>query len=53
MDPRLIAMPHVTLLPHVGTENCDARRKMEVLALTNLRDYVVTGKGATPVPECA
>ena len=53
VDPRLIAMPHVTLLPHVGTENCDARRKMEVLALTNLRDYVVTGKGATPVPECA
>ena len=53
VDERLISMPHITLLPHIGTENRDARRKMEVLALTNLRDYLVTGKGLTPVPECA
>jgi lactate dehydrogenase-like 2-hydroxyacid dehydrogenase len=53
VDHRLIAMPHVTLLPHVGTENRDARRKMEVLALANLRDYIESGRGATPVPECA
>ena len=53
VDERLISMPHITLLPHVGTENRDARRKMEVLALTNLWDYIVTGKGLTPVPECA
>jgi len=52
VDSRLIAMPHVTLLPHVGTENRDARRKMEALALTNLRDYIVSGQGGNPVPEC-
>jgi glyoxylate reductase len=52
VDQRLIDMPQVTLLPHVGTENQDARRKMEVLALTNLRDFIVKGMGPTPVPEC-
>ena len=51
VDSRLIAMPHVTLLPHVGTENRDARRKMETLALTNLRDYIVSGRGGNPVPD--
>jgi glyoxylate reductase len=53
VDPRLIAMPQCCLLPHVGTENQDARRKMEELALMNLRDYLVTGMGRTVVPECA
>lgn len=53
MDQRLIDMPNVTLLPHVGTENQDARRKMEVLALTNLRDYIVKGVGPNLVPECS
>ncbi|RSH92011.1 hypothetical protein EHS25_009382 [Saitozyma podzolica] len=52
VDQRLIDMPNVTLLPHVGTENQDARRKMEVLALTNLRDYIVKGVGPNLVPEC-
>ncbi|WVQ70476.1 uncharacterized protein L199_008703 [Kwoniella botswanensis] len=52
VDQRLIEMPHVTLLPHVGTENQDARRKMEVVALTNLRDYLSTGTGPNLVPEC-
>lgn len=52
MDQRLIDMPQVTLLPHVGTENQDARKKMEMLALSNLRDYIVKGEGITPVPEC-
>jgi lactate dehydrogenase-like 2-hydroxyacid dehydrogenase len=45
-------MPHVTLLPHVGTENRDAREKMELVALQNLRDYLVEGTGKTVVPEC-
>jgi glyoxylate reductase len=45
-------MSNVTLLPHVGTENRDSRRRMEVLALTNLKEYIKTGKGVTPVPEC-
>jgi lactate dehydrogenase-like 2-hydroxyacid dehydrogenase len=52
VDQRLIDMPNVTLLPHVGTENQDARRKMEVLALSNLRDYIVKGVGPNLVPEC-
>ena len=52
IDDRLIELPQITLLPHVGTENRDARRKMEVLALENLRDYLVSGRGLTPVAEC-
>lgn len=45
-------MPQVTLLPHVGTENRDAREKMELVALGNLRDYLIHGSGKTVVPEC-
>lgn len=52
VDQRLIDMPQVALLPHVGTENQDARRKMEVLALTNLADFITKGMGPTPVAEC-
>ena len=52
VDKRLIEMPQVTLLPHMGTENQDSRRKMEVVALNNLRDYITTGKGRTVVAEC-
>lgn len=47
----LIAMDNVSLLPHVGTENQDARRKMEVVAITNIRDFLTKGKGEQLVPE--
>lgn len=51
VNPRLLEFPNATLLPHMGTETCDSQKKMEVRALTNLRDYLTTGKGADIVPE--
>jgi len=35
----------------MGTETRDTQRKMEVRALTNIRDYLVKGKGIDIVPE--
>lgn len=52
INPRLLQLSNTTLLPHVGTENQDARRKMEVKAITNLRDFVISGKGQNLVAEC-
>jgi glyoxylate reductase len=51
VNPRLLDFPNATLLPHMGTETCDTQRKMEVRALTNIRDYLVKGKGSDVVPE--
>ena len=45
-------MKNTCLLPHVGTENQDARRKMEVKALTNIRDFLTKGVGENLVSEC-
>ena len=35
----------------MGTETCDSQKKMEVRALTNLRDFVAKGKGSDIIPE--
>jgi lactate dehydrogenase-like 2-hydroxyacid dehydrogenase len=51
VNPELLKFPQLALLPHMGTENQDAQRLMEVRALTNLRDYLTTGKGKDLVPE--
>ena len=51
VNPRLLEFPQVTLLPHMGTENQDTQRKMEVRALTNLRDFLLTGMGKDLVVE--
>lgn len=51
MDPRFLELDNVLLLPHVGTENQDARRKMEIVALTNIRDYITSGTAPNIVPE--
>jgi glyoxylate reductase len=51
VNPRLFDFPNATLLPHMGTETCDTQKKMEVRALTNIRDYLVNGKGIDVVPE--
>ncbi|KIK09206.1 hypothetical protein K443DRAFT_671690 [Laccaria amethystina LaAM-08-1] len=51
VNPRLLEFPQVTLLPHMGTENQDTQRKMEVRALTNLRDFLTTGQGKDLVIE--
>ncbi|KAF9469996.1 D-isomer specific 2-hydroxyacid dehydrogenase [Collybia nuda] len=51
VNPRLLEFPQITLLPHMGTENQDSQRKMEVRALINLRDYLVDGMGRDLVIE--
>lgn len=51
VNPRLLEFPQVTLLPHMGTENQDSQRKMEVRALSNLRDFLLTGMGKDLVAE--
>ncbi|TBU23809.1 D-isomer specific 2-hydroxyacid dehydrogenase [Dichomitus squalens] len=48
---RLLEFPNATLLPHMGTETCDSQKKMEIRALTNLRDYLTVGKGSDIIPE--
>jgi len=35
----------------MGTETRDSQKKMEVRALTNIRDFLVKGKGVNIVPE--
>jgi glyoxylate reductase len=45
VNPRLLEFSNATLLPHMGTETCDSQRKMEVRALTNLRDFLTQGEG--------
>ncbi|KAF8141259.1 D-isomer specific 2-hydroxyacid dehydrogenase [Boletus edulis] len=51
VNPRLLAFPQNALLPHMGTENQDSQRQMEVRALTNLRDFLRDGQGKDVVPE--
>jgi lactate dehydrogenase-like 2-hydroxyacid dehydrogenase len=51
VNPRFLDFPQVTLLPHMGTENQDTQCRMEVRALTNLRDFLNTGMGKDLVIE--
>jgi glyoxylate reductase len=51
VNPRLLEFPHITLLPHMGTETQDSQRKMEVRALTNLKDFLTKGRGSDLIPE--
>ncbi|KAJ7782747.1 D-isomer specific 2-hydroxyacid dehydrogenase [Mycena metata] len=51
VNPRLLDFPNITLLPHMGTETQDTQRKMEVRALTNLKDFITVGKGKDVVIE--
>lgn len=51
VNPRLLEFPYITLLPHMGTENQDSQRKMEIRALTNLRDFLTSGAGHDLVIE--
>ncbi|KAF8178586.1 hypothetical protein K438DRAFT_1266375 [Mycena galopus ATCC 62051] len=51
VNPRLLEFPNITLLPHMGTETQDSQRKMEVRALTNLKDFLTSGKGKDVVIE--
>ncbi|KZT69685.1 hypothetical protein DAEQUDRAFT_765269 [Daedalea quercina L-15889] len=51
IDRRWYDIPNAVLLPHLGTATADSRKKMELQALRNLCDFVLTGKGADIVPE--
>ncbi|OCH89877.1 hypothetical protein OBBRIDRAFT_793863 [Obba rivulosa] len=51
VNPRWLDFPNATLLPHMGTETYDSQKKMELRALTNLRDYLTKGMGSDLVPE--
>lgn len=44
IDPRLVAMDNITLLPHMGTETRDTQHKMEALTLRNIIS-AVQGQG--------
>src|SRR5205085_797489 len=48
----LIAMPHVTLTPHIGSATTTTRQAMADLAFDNLRLYFSGQPVKTPVPEC-
>ncbi len=47
----LIAMPHVVLLPHVGSATCPTRDLMSQLVVDNLVAFVSGGPPLTPVAE--
>ncbi|THH01203.1 hypothetical protein EW026_g1433 [Hermanssonia centrifuga] len=51
LNPRVLELPQVTLLPHVGTATFDSQKNMELRALNNLRDFLVKGRGTDLVPE--
>ncbi|KAH8087857.1 D-isomer specific 2-hydroxyacid dehydrogenase [Cristinia sonorae] len=51
VNPRFFDFPNATLLPHMGTETCDSQKKMEIRALTNLKDFLQKGAGTDVVPE--
>lgn len=51
VNPRLLAFPQNALLPHMGTETQDSQREMEIRALSNLRNFLLVGRGKDLVPE--
>ncbi|PVB60820.1 2-hydroxyacid dehydrogenase [Labrenzia sp. 011] len=48
---RLLQLPRVTLLPHVGSASQATRNAMGQLVVDNLKSWFGTGKAVTPVPE--
>ncbi|KAI0079282.1 hypothetical protein K474DRAFT_1617887 [Panus rudis PR-1116 ss-1] len=53
VNPRLLAIPNATLLPHVGTSTGDTLKKMELMAFQNIHDFLTKGRGENVVPEMA
>ena len=51
VNPRLLEFDNITLLPHMGTETRDSQKKMEIRALSNLKDYLTQGSGKDLVWE--
>lgn len=44
VNPRLLALDNVTLLPHIGSATGECRTDMAVRALANIRRYLETGE---------
>ncbi|KAI0783054.1 D-isomer specific 2-hydroxyacid dehydrogenase [Abortiporus biennis] len=51
INPRLLEFPNVTILPHMGASTFETLKKLEVMALQNLRDFLVDGRGKDIVEE--
>ncbi|MEP7281717.1 MAG: 2-hydroxyacid dehydrogenase [Rubrivivax sp.] len=49
---RLMALPHVVLVPHIGSATGQTRQAMADLAAANLREHFAGRALPTPVPEC-
>lgn len=49
---RLIDLPQVVLVPHIGSATGQTRRAMADLAFGNLREHFAGRPVVTPVPEC-
>jgi lactate dehydrogenase-like 2-hydroxyacid dehydrogenase len=49
---RLMALPHVVLVPHIGSATGQTRQAMADLAAANLREHFAGRSLPTPVPEC-
>jgi lactate dehydrogenase-like 2-hydroxyacid dehydrogenase len=50
---RLKALPHVVLVPHIGSATGQTRQAMADLAFGNLREHFSGRPVLTPVPECS
>ncbi|GAA0787806.1 2-hydroxyacid dehydrogenase [Roseibium denhamense] len=51
VPPALLALPRVTVLPHVGSASQATRNAMGQLVVDNLKNWFGTGAPLTPVPE--
>lgn len=51
IDQRLIDMPNISLLPHMGTETRETQHKMEVLVIDNIKSAISSGKLLNQVHE--
>jgi lactate dehydrogenase-like 2-hydroxyacid dehydrogenase len=50
---RLMDMPQVVLVPHIGSATGQTRQAMADLAFANVREQLAGRAVLTPVPECA
>jgi lactate dehydrogenase-like 2-hydroxyacid dehydrogenase len=51
VNPELIAMDHIVLLPHVGSASVHTRSAMDLLVVDNLLAWARGDAPLTPVPE--
>ncbi|KAF8306720.1 hypothetical protein DL93DRAFT_2088548 [Clavulina sp. PMI_390] len=51
INPELISLPNVAMLPHLGTSTEESQHAMEVRALENLSEFLQGREGKDIVPE--